>query len=105
MKSSNELGNSLKNNTDRIIMNLPEQAINYINTACFLMKSSGGILHIYQFCEKPNPIERGIKKIDAKLKNNGWQIEEVLNSRVVKPFSPTSDLIVLDLKIKIFHSS
>ncbi len=97
-----KLGNNLKHKIDRIIMNLPEQSINYIDIACFLMKKTGGILHFYQFCKKPNPIKKGIENLNTKLKDSGWQIEEILNSKVVKPFSPKSDLIVLDLKIKFF---
>ena len=97
-----KLGNNLKHKIDRIIMNLPEQSINYIDVACFLMKKTGGILHFYQFCKKPNPIKKGIENLNTKLKDSGWQIEEILNSKVVKPFSPKSDLIALDLKIKFF---
>jgi tRNA (guanine37-N1)-methyltransferase len=97
---SNELGINLKNYADRIIMNLPEQSINYIEIACFLMKKTGGILHFYQFCEKPDPIERGIENLRTKLTREGWLIEEIINSKIVKPFSPKSDLIVLDAKIK-----
>ena len=99
-KSSNELGTLLKNRVDRIIMNLPEQSINYIDIACFLMKKAGAILHIYQFCEKPNPIGKGIENLRTKLIGIGWYIEEIINSKVVKPFSPKLDLIVIDAKIK-----
>ena len=98
----NKLGNNLKHKIDRVIMNLPEQSINYIDIACFLMKKPGGILHFYQFCEKPNPIKKGIENLNTKLKDSGWQIEEILSSKVVKPFSPKLDMIVLDLKIKFF---
>ena len=100
INSSNELGINLKNRVDRTIMNLPEQSINYVDIACFLMKKTGGILHLYQFCEKPNPIEKGIENLRTKLKMMGWYIEEVINSKIVKPFSPKSDLIVADVKIK-----
>jgi len=98
--SSNELGINLKNRVDRTIMNLPEQSINYVDIACFLTKKTGGILHLYQFCEKPNPIEKGIENLRNKLNKMGWYIEEILNSKIVKPFSPKSDLIVVDVKIK-----
>ncbi|MFX0076998.1 MAG: class I SAM-dependent methyltransferase family protein [Candidatus Hermodarchaeota archaeon] len=100
MKSSNELGNILKENVDRVIMNLPEQSMNYLDTACFLTKKSGGLLHFYQFCEKPNSIENGIEKLSSILNKLGWRLEEILNSKIVKPFSPKSDLIVVDAKIK-----
>jgi tRNA (guanine37-N1)-methyltransferase len=98
--SSNEVGINLKNRVDRIIMNLPEQSINYVDIACFLMKKTGGILDLYQFCEKPNPIEKGIENLRTKLNRMGWYIEEIINSKIVKPFSPKSDLIVADVKIK-----
>jgi len=104
IKLSNELGINLKNRVDRIIMNLPEQSINYVDIACFLMKKTGGILHFYQFCEKPNPIEKGIENLRTKLKMMGWHIEEVINSKIVKPFSPKSDLIVADVKIKCINN-
>ncbi len=100
IKSSNELGINLKNRVDRTIMNLPEQATNYIDIACFLTKKTGGILHLYQFCEKPNPIEKGIENLRTKLNRMGWYIEEIINSKIVKPFSPKSDLIVADVEIK-----
>lgn len=98
--SSNELGINLKNCVDRIIMNLPEQSINYVNIACFLMKKTGGILHLYQFCEKPNPIKKGVENLRIKLNRIGWYVETIINSKIVKPFSPKSDLIVIDAKIK-----
>ncbi len=101
VNSSNELGNSLKNNVDRIIMNLPEQSTKYIDIACFLLKKTGGVLHFYQFCEKPNSIEKGIENLKTKVNNEGWHIEKILNSKIVKPFSPKSDLIVVDANIKI----
>jgi tRNA (guanine37-N1)-methyltransferase len=100
LNPDNKLGNCLKHKIERIIMNLPEQSINFLDVTCFLMKKPGGILHFYQFCEKPNPIKKGIDLLNSSLKNCGWQIEEILNSKVVKPFSPKLDLIVLDLKLK-----
>jgi tRNA (guanine37-N1)-methyltransferase len=99
-KSTNELGNYLNNRVDRIIMNLPEQSTNYVDLACFLMKKSGGMLHFYQFCEKPNPIEKGIESLRTKLDKLGWRVEKIVNSKIVKPFSPKFDLIVVDAKIK-----
>ena len=102
LNPDNKLGKLLKNKIDRIIMNLPEQSINFLDVACFLMKKPSGILHFYQFHEKRNPIKKGIENLNTILKDSGWQIEEILNFKVVKPFSPKSDLIVIDLKIKFF---
>ncbi len=97
---TSSLGSMLKNKANRIIMNLPEKSLNFIVVACFLMKKSGGILHIYQFCERPNPIEKAKDKVNNSLKKLNWYIEEVINSKIVKSYSPKSDLVVIDLKIK-----
>lgn len=96
----NKIGNTLKNSADRIIMNLPELSLNYIDVACYLMKAQGGIIHIYQFCAKPNPIKKAINNIRKSLNHYGWSIDNIIKSKVVKAFSPKSDLIVVDLKIK-----
>jgi tRNA G37 N-methylase Trm5 len=71
-----------------------------MDISCFLMKKPGGILHFYQFCEKPNPIEKGIENLRTKVNRMGWYVEEIISSKIVKPFSPKSDLIVVDAKIK-----
>jgi len=100
LQHSNEVGSILKNQADRIIMNLPEKSLNYINIACFLMKESGGILHNYQFCEKPDSVNNAITNLKEELDNFNWSIEKILASKIVKPFSPKADLVVVDLKIK-----
>jgi tRNA (guanine37-N1)-methyltransferase len=97
--ATNEFGAILKNQVDRIIMNLPEKSLEFIDIACFLMKKSGGIIHSYQFCDKPNSIEKAIENLKESIKNQKWSIEKILNSKVVKPFSPKAELIVVDLKI------
>ena len=96
----NKLGKLLKNKADRIIMNLPERSLEFIDVSCFLMKKAGGILHNYQFCEKPNPIEGAVNNLKENLEMNYWKIGKVVNSKIVKAFSPKSDLVVLDVEIK-----
>ncbi len=100
IKPSNQLGKSLSDKVDRIIMNLPESSINFIDVTCFLMKESGGILHFYQFSEKPNPIEKTLKDLEEQLRFVNWEIESIINSKIVKHYSPKSELVVVDLKIK-----
>jgi tRNA (guanine37-N1)-methyltransferase len=100
LNSNNEIGKSLKNKADRVIMNFPENSIKYLNVACYLMKKSGGILHNYQISTKPNSIKNAINKLDDNLRKNNWFIGQIITSKVVKPFSPKSDLVVIDLIIR-----
>ena len=95
-----QLRKLLCHKANRIIMNLPESSIKFIDVACYLMKESGGILHFYQFSEKPNPIEKTLKNLEAELTRLNWEIESIINSKIVKHYSPKSELVVVDLKIK-----
>ncbi|MHA2181317.1 MAG: class I SAM-dependent methyltransferase [Promethearchaeota archaeon] len=104
LNPSNQTGMQLDGTIDRIVMNLPEQSINFIHVACFLMKRSGGILHFYQVSEKPNPIEKTIEELNKKLKDFNWVITEIENSKIVKSYSPKAELVVIDLGIKSLGS-
>jgi len=100
LEPENKLGQLLRNKASRIIMNLPENSIQYLDVACFLMKESGGIIHFYQFSEKPNPVEKSLKDLEKELKSLNWQIDSIDNSKIVKHYSPKSELVVVDLKIR-----
>ncbi|MFX1389653.1 MAG: class I SAM-dependent methyltransferase family protein [Promethearchaeota archaeon] len=100
IEEDNQLGKILFHKADRIIMNLPESSIKFVDLACFLTKESGGIIHFYQFTEKPNSIEKTLKDLESVLAQYEWEIESILESKIVKHFSPKSELVVLDLKIK-----
>ena len=97
----NQLGNALKNKIDRIIMNFPERSLEFLDVACFLMKNAGGILHIYQFCEKPNPIKNAISNLKREISNLNWSLDTIIESKIVKSYSPKSDLVVLDSIIRL----
>ncbi|MFW9941457.1 MAG: class I SAM-dependent methyltransferase family protein [Candidatus Thorarchaeota archaeon] len=100
VNSSNQLGKKLHNKTDRIIMNLPEDSSNFVDVACFLMKKSGGILHFYQFSEKPNAINKSISTLKKKLNEFDWNIDKLIESKIVKSYSPKAQLVVTDLFMK-----
>ncbi|MFW9874297.1 MAG: class I SAM-dependent methyltransferase family protein [Candidatus Thorarchaeota archaeon] len=101
---SNQIGNTLHNNVDRVIMNLPENSIDFIDVTCFLMKRSGGILHFYQFSEKPNAIDKTLKALKKRLLEFNWTIDKIFGSKIVKSYSPKAELVVIDLKMKFFKS-
>ena len=97
---SNKVGWKLSNNVDRILMNLPENSIDFIEIACFLMKKIGGTLHFYNISEKPNSVDKTINLLKEKLGKLDWCISRIINSKTVKSYSPKADLVVIDLDIK-----
>lgn len=100
LKPSNHIGKKLCGTVDRVIMNLPEQSLSFIDVACFLLKKSCGIIHFYQFSEKPNPIEKTMGYLNKKLNDFNWVITKIQNSKIVKSHSPKAELVVIDLGIK-----
>ena len=99
LEPNNTQGHLLKNQVDRVIMNLPESSLEFLDVACFLLKKSGGIIHNYQFCAKPNPIKLAIKNLADSLTRYKFQIEEIISAKKVKSYSPTSDLISIDVRL------
>ncbi|MFX1427109.1 MAG: class I SAM-dependent methyltransferase family protein [Promethearchaeota archaeon] len=100
LNPTNQIGKKMKNNIDRIIMNLPEKSIDFIDVACFLMRKSGGVLHFYKISDKPDPENRTVKLLKKMLNKFEWDIDKVLDSKIVKSYSPKADLVAIDLDIK-----
>ena len=97
---NNSTGNELAHTMDRIIMNLPEKSIDFIDIACYLLKPQGGIIHSYQFSEKERALQNALERLQSSLKKVHWKIEKVISKKVVKPYSPKKDLVVLDVFVK-----
>ena len=87
-----EVLNGLNLKVDRIIMNLPGTAWNFLDTAIKSLKH-GGILHYYEFAHDYNvPIERIVETAYPRK-------VEILNFRKVKSKSPGIWHIGIDAKI------
>ncbi|MEJ2278004.1 MAG: hypothetical protein P8Y70_09705 [Candidatus Lokiarchaeota archaeon] len=54
------------------------------------------ILHSYHFCNKKAPISNALINLEQTLQENNYRVKKVLHSRVVKAYSPTQDLVVID---------
>lgn len=84
---------------DRVIMNLPEKAIEFLDAACEAIKSTGGIVHFYSFVDASNTIaEVRLRFIDA-VEKSGRNVEKILFSRFVRATAPYEWQAVLDAKI------
>ncbi|MHA1584564.1 MAG: class I SAM-dependent methyltransferase [Promethearchaeota archaeon] len=92
---------SLKHNISRIIMNLPEKNLDFLPMLPLFLHEEGALLHIYQFSEKPNPLQNAKNKLTNKLKESSLVLVKILNTRIVKPFSPALETTVIDAIIKM----
>jgi len=91
--------NRLSGVADRVIMNLPEKAIEFVDIACEALKPTGGILHFYAFADASNTLEDvKLRFIDA-VEKSGRKVGKILFSRFVRATAPYEWQIVLDAEI------
>ena len=89
-----EVSTSFKTKFDRIIMNLPGLAYDFLDVAMNLIEDNGTI-NYYEFSDG---YEQGKKRlIDAALKEN--KNVEIINTRKVKSTSPGEWHVAIDAKI------
>jgi len=85
---------------DRVIMNLPESAFEYVDVACNALKSKGGIMHYYQFDDTPEPMETAKARLHQAVKQTGRHIKSILHARIVRGIAPYTYQVVVDAEIK-----
>lgn len=85
---------------DRVIMNLPEKAVEYVDVACQALKPEGGIMHYYEFAKAPNPLETAKVRLTEAVKKANRNLSKVLFAKTVRATAPFEWQIVVDAKIQ-----
>jgi len=84
---------------DRVIMNLPEKAIEFVEAACTTIKSTGGIVHFYSFISASVSLENVKLRFIKAVEKCGRKVEKIFFSRLVRATAPYEWQVVLDAKI------
>jgi tRNA (guanine37-N1)-methyltransferase len=90
----------LKGVADRVIMNLPEKAIEYVDVACKTLKREGGIIHYYQFVNTPDTLDTVKNDFAEALKQTNRQLVRMVEARIVRGIAPFKYQVVVDAEIK-----
>jgi len=90
---------NLIGNADRVIMNLPEKAIEFIDIACKALQSVGGVIHYYGFEEEPKPLEKVEEKLATTIMESGKMVKKILGSRLVRSIAPRKWQVAIDLLV------
>jgi len=85
---------------DRVIMNLPEKAIEYVDVACKALKPEGGTIHYYEFVNQPEPMEAAKSRLAEAIKHAKRELHKILHARIVRGVAPFTYQVVVDAKIK-----
>ena len=85
---------------DRVVMNLPERAIEYVDAACEAVKPEGGVIHYYDFTNAPNPLETARVRLIEAAEKTSRNIKKILLVRKVRAIAPYAWQVVVDVEIK-----
>ena len=84
---------------DRVIMNLPENAMEFVETACKATRPEGGIIHFYGFVHLPDTLENMKLRFSEAVDKAGRKVEHFLFAKTVRETAPYEWQFVLDAKI------
>jgi tRNA (guanine37-N1)-methyltransferase len=90
----------LRGSSDRVIMNLPEKAIEHVDAACEAVKPFGGTLHYYEFTSEAEPLRAVQERLESALKQSRRKLDEILSSKIVRGTAPHTWQVVVDARIK-----
>ena len=85
---------------DRVIMNLPEKAIEYVDVACEAIKLEGGIMHYYEFTNAPAPLETARVRLTEAISQTNRKVKKILLAKVVRATAPFTWQVVVDAEIQ-----
>jgi tRNA (guanine37-N1)-methyltransferase len=85
---------------DRVIMDLPEAADNFVDVACLLLKPTGGVIHFYGFAAEPSAIETAQQRLQTCVHHAGRQVQAIQYNRKIRLIAPRRWQIVIDARIQ-----
>jgi len=84
---------------DRVIMNLPENATEFVEAACEATRPAGGIVHFYGFVHLPDTLENMKLRFSEAVDKTGRKVERFLFAKTIRETAPYEWQFVLDAKI------
>ncbi|MBE0525628.1 MAG: class I SAM-dependent methyltransferase family protein [Candidatus Thorarchaeota archaeon] len=91
--------NTNKLSVDRVIMNHPSGASNFVGDACSILKP-GGIMHYYDFIGGATPEETLKEKVTRLVENEGRNVKSIDLVRRVRDSAPHEFQMVADVVIQ-----
>ena len=91
----------LKGQIDRVIMDLPHAAFEFLNSSIIAIKPVGGIIHYYEIGseEEEDIFNRAVERITRKAKELEKKIE-IFHKKIVRPYAPHEYQVVVDFLIR-----
>ncbi|MHA1596727.1 MAG: class I SAM-dependent methyltransferase [Candidatus Asgardarchaeia archaeon] len=97
MGDARKVAEMLRGKVDRVVMNLPEMAKEFLKYAVISLKGEG-VIHYYTFAGGRDPIKNSLEEVYEKLE--GWISWDLIEKRLVKEVAPRKWQVALDLYVR-----
>jgi tRNA (guanine37-N1)-methyltransferase len=89
----------LHNVADRVVMNLPSRAEEFVESAIQLLKPSGGVIHFYQFVPRGMSLTAVKDQFRSSVRDQNRRVHSISHCEVIREIAPTRVQIALDAMI------
>jgi tRNA (guanine37-N1)-methyltransferase len=86
----------LRETANRVIMNLPSEASNYIPAATQILKGEGGMIHFYAFAGREENIETIVNSFQSTIVAQNRKLRSVPFCKVIKEVAPNRVQVAID---------
>lgn len=88
----------LASRVDRVIMNLPERSLEFIDAALKALRGRG-VLHVYVFEDEPQPMKKAEEKVVGEVERRGWIVLRRMFTGLVRQIAPRRWQVVVDFEV------
>jgi tRNA (guanine37-N1)-methyltransferase len=81
---------------DRVIMNLPSEAQQYLDAALHVLKSAGGLIHFYRFVERGEGLDSVTEQFRTSVAAEKREVESFRYCKVIREIAPSRVQVALD---------
>ncbi|MBN1784237.1 MAG: class I SAM-dependent methyltransferase family protein [Candidatus Bathyarchaeota archaeon] len=92
--------NQLLEKVDRVIMNLPETAYEFVDVACEALKKDSGIIHYYGFMKVSDSLETVKVRLAEAVNKCNRTVTKILLAKPVRDVAPYTWQVVVDAEIQ-----
>lgn len=92
--------NVLHGAADRVIMNLPSESQHYLDAALHVLKSTGGLVHFYQFTQRGVGLDSVTEQFRTLVAAQKREVQSFKYSKVIREIAPSRVQVALDALIK-----